>query len=57
MRRTLTREGPVRASARRVVLGSVGHLERIQTPSRRRKNSRLGLEKLGFGENKSKEKR
>ena len=51
---------PVRAGARRVVLGSAGHLERLQTSRRRRKNNRLGLEELGFGDkskgNKHKEK-
>ena len=31
---------PVRASACRVVLGSAGHLERLQTSRRRRKNSK-----------------
>ena len=39
---------PVRAGARRVVLGSAGHLERLQTSRRRRKNNRLGLKELGF---------
>ena len=41
---------PVRTGTRRVVLGSVDHLERLQTSRRRRKNSRWGLERLGFGE-------
>ena len=41
-RRTRTREGPVRVGARRVVLGSAGHLEHLQTSRRRRKNSRGG---------------
>jgi len=40
-----------------VVLGPAGHLQRLQTPPRRRKNNRLGLEELGFGENKNKRKR
>ena len=44
IRRTLAQEGPVRANARRVVLGSAGHLERLQTSRRRRKNSRKRLE-------------
>jgi len=39
---------PVRADTRRVVLGSIGHLERLQMPWRWRKNIRWGLEKLGF---------
>jgi hypothetical protein len=41
---------PVRASTHRVVLGSAGHLERLQTSRRRRNNSRWRLKKLGFGE-------
>ena len=41
---------PVRVGARRVALGSAGHLKRLQTSQRRRKNNRLGLEKLGFEE-------
>ena len=41
---------PVRASVRRVVLGSAGHLECLQTSRRRRKNSRCRLKKLGFEE-------
>ena len=52
-RRTRTREGPVRVGARRVVLGSAGHLKCLQTSRRRRKNNRWGLEELGF-EDKSK---
>ena len=44
------REGPVGTGARMVVLRSAGHLERLQTSRRRRKNSRWRLEKLGFGE-------
>ena len=43
VRRTLAREGPVRASARRGVLGSAGHLERLQTSSSCKKNSRYGV--------------
>ena len=35
---------PVRADTRRVVLGSAGHIERLQTSRRRRKNSRKWLE-------------
>ena len=31
---------PIRAGARRVVLESAGHLERLQTSSRQRKNNR-----------------
>ena len=41
---------PVRVGARRVFLGSAGHLERLQTSQRQRKNNRRRLEKLGFGE-------
>ena len=40
---------PIRAGTRRIVLGSAGHLERLQTSRRRRKNSRWRLKKLGFG--------
>ena len=43
---------PVRASARRVVLGSAGHLERLQTSRRRRKNNIWRLEELEFGDDK-----
>ena len=48
VRRTLAREGLVRTDARRVALGSTGHLERLQTSRRRKKNSRWRLEELGF---------
>ena len=41
---------PVRAGARRIVLGLAGHLEHLQMLQRRRKNNRWRLEKLGFGE-------
>ena len=36
----------------RVVLGSAGHLERLQTSRRRKKNSKWRLEELGFEEDK-----
>jgi hypothetical protein len=39
--RTSAREGPVRADARRVALGLAGHLERLRTSRRRRKNNKL----------------
>jgi hypothetical protein len=45
--RTSTREGPVGADARRVALGSAGHLERLRSSRRRRKNNRSRLEELG----------
>ena len=41
---------PVRANTRRVVLGSAGHLERLQTSRIQRKNSIWRLEELGFEE-------
>ena len=43
---------PIRAGACRVALGSVGHLECLQTSQRRKKNSRWRLEELGFEEDK-----
>ena len=48
--RTLAREGPRLASARRFILRLAGHLERLQTSRRRKKNSRWRLEELGFGD-------
>jgi hypothetical protein len=51
------REGPRQGKRTQVVLGSAGHLERVQIPSRRRKDIRLGLEKLAFEKGKVKEKR
>ena len=48
--RLRTANNPVRAGARRVVLGSAGHLECLQMSWRRRKNNRLGLKELGFGD-------
>jgi len=39
----LPERDPVRASACGGVLGSAGHLERLQTSRRRRKNNRYGV--------------
>ena len=52
VRRTLAREGPIRAGARRVALGSAGHLERLQMSRRRKKNRRWRLKELGFERDK-----
>lgn len=52
--RMLSREGPVEVSAPWAALESVGHLDRLQSPSRRSKDNRLGLEKLGFGKGQKK---
>jgi hypothetical protein len=57
IRRTFAREGPIRASTYMFVLESIGHLECLQIPSRHSKDSRLALQELGFGKDKSKGKK
>ena len=42
VRRTIAQGDPVREGARRVVLGSACHLERLQTSWRCKKNSKYG---------------